>query len=169
LKEKKNQVSFGSPGFGRAVVTAGLLLNPDRSSHRVDTSGRAGFNNSGLNCTTMYSIMASKLEPFLLFFVSFCPLFKPLHTYPQLHNLFKYQKQASKSRLSTFFSSKPLLFCFLGDHDQVVALVGGPSHDPTPLIPSLYDSPYLPSSWKLCPVYDFPFPPVQTTLLVWSG
>ena len=26
----------GSPGFGRAVATAGLLLNPDRSSHRVD-------------------------------------------------------------------------------------------------------------------------------------
>jgi len=29
LKEKKN------PGFGRAVATAGPLLNPDRSSHRV--------------------------------------------------------------------------------------------------------------------------------------
>jgi hypothetical protein len=26
----------GSTGFGRAVSTAGLLLNPDRSSHRVD-------------------------------------------------------------------------------------------------------------------------------------
>ena len=39
----------GSPGFGRAVATAGLLLNPDRSSHRVDPPGRAGFNNSVLN------------------------------------------------------------------------------------------------------------------------
>ena len=36
----------GSPGFDRAVVTAGLLLNPDRSNHRVDPPGRAGFNNS---------------------------------------------------------------------------------------------------------------------------
>jgi hypothetical protein len=33
------------PGFGRAVATAGLLLNPDWSSHRVDPPGRAGFNN----------------------------------------------------------------------------------------------------------------------------
>jgi len=40
--------SSGSPGFGRAVATAGLLLNPDRSSHRVDPPGRAGFNNSNL-------------------------------------------------------------------------------------------------------------------------
>jgi hypothetical protein len=39
----------GSPGFGRAVATAGLLLNPDRFSHRVDPPGRAGFNNSGLS------------------------------------------------------------------------------------------------------------------------
>jgi len=31
-KKQKNQVSFG---FGRAVATTGLLLNPDRSSHRV--------------------------------------------------------------------------------------------------------------------------------------
>jgi hypothetical protein len=58
-KKKKNRVSFGfarvpgrpagSPGFGRAVATADLLLNPDRSSHRVDPPGRAGFNNSGLS------------------------------------------------------------------------------------------------------------------------
>ena len=59
-KKKKNRVSSGfaqvtwvpgrpagSPGFGRAVSTAGLLLNPDRSSHRVYPPGRAGFNNSG--------------------------------------------------------------------------------------------------------------------------
>jgi hypothetical protein len=39
----------GSPGFGRAVATAGLLLNPDRSNHRVDPPGRAEFNNSGLS------------------------------------------------------------------------------------------------------------------------
>jgi hypothetical protein len=37
----------GLPGFSRAVATTGLLLNPDRSSHRVDPLGRAGFNNSG--------------------------------------------------------------------------------------------------------------------------
>ena len=36
----------GSPGFGRAVTTAGLLLNPDRSSHQIDPPGRARFNNS---------------------------------------------------------------------------------------------------------------------------
>ena len=59
-KKKKNRVSSGfarvtqvpgrpagSPGFGRAVATAGLLLNPDRSSHRVDPPGQAGFNNYG--------------------------------------------------------------------------------------------------------------------------
>jgi hypothetical protein len=44
--KKKNRVSFGfarvpgwptgSPGFGRAIATAGLLLNLDQSSHRVD-------------------------------------------------------------------------------------------------------------------------------------
>jgi len=38
-------ISPGSPGFGRAVATADLLLNPDRSSHRVNLPGRAGFNN----------------------------------------------------------------------------------------------------------------------------
>ena len=42
----------GSPGFGPAVGIAGLLLNPDRSSHRVDRvpghpPGRTGFNNCG--------------------------------------------------------------------------------------------------------------------------
>jgi hypothetical protein len=37
----------GLPGFGRAVIPAGLLLNPDRSSYRVDPPGRAGFNNCG--------------------------------------------------------------------------------------------------------------------------
>jgi len=47
ILKKKNQVSSefawvarvpgpGSPKFGRAVTTAGLLLNPDRSSHQVD-------------------------------------------------------------------------------------------------------------------------------------
>ena len=40
LKKKKTGSRSGrpagSPGFGRAVATAGLLLNPDRSSHRVD-------------------------------------------------------------------------------------------------------------------------------------
>jgi len=52
LKKKKKpglvwvRPGLGSPGFGRAVATAGLLLNPDRSSHRVDSPGRAGFNNS---------------------------------------------------------------------------------------------------------------------------
>ena len=54
-KKKKNRVlsgfarvpgqPAGLPGFGRAVATAGLLLNPDWSSHRVDPPGRAGFNN----------------------------------------------------------------------------------------------------------------------------
>jgi len=39
-----------SPGFGRAVATAGLLLNPDRPTTGsigswVDPPGRAGFNN----------------------------------------------------------------------------------------------------------------------------
>ena len=29
----------GSPGLGRAVATTGLLLNPDRFSHRVDPPG----------------------------------------------------------------------------------------------------------------------------------
>jgi hypothetical protein len=36
----------GSPGFDRAVALAGLLVNPDRSSHRVDLPGRAEFNNT---------------------------------------------------------------------------------------------------------------------------
>ena len=53
-KKKKTGSRSGSPGFGRAVATAGLLLNPDRSSHWGDRvlgrpagSGRTGFNNSG--------------------------------------------------------------------------------------------------------------------------
>ena len=54
LKKKKKtrfrSGSPGSPGFGRAVATAGLLLNPDRSSHQADPPGRAGFNNGA---TTM--------------------------------------------------------------------------------------------------------------------
>jgi len=75
-----------------------------------------------------------------------------------LNSIISSISEASKSRLSTFFSSEPLLFCFLADHDQVVALVGGPLHDPTHLIPSLYDSPYLPSSWKLCPRVWFSIP-----------
>jgi hypothetical protein len=36
----------GSSWFGQAVVTAGLLLNPDRSSHQIDSLDQAGFNNS---------------------------------------------------------------------------------------------------------------------------
>jgi hypothetical protein len=35
----------GSTGFCRVIVLAGFLLNPNRSSHRVDPPGRAGFNN----------------------------------------------------------------------------------------------------------------------------
>jgi len=46
-KKKKTGSRSASPGFGQVVATAGLLLNPDRSSHRVDPPGRAGFNNSG--------------------------------------------------------------------------------------------------------------------------
>jgi hypothetical protein len=59
IKKKKNRVSpgfarvmgrpAGLPGFGRAVIPAGLLLNPDRSSYRVDPPGRAGFNNNDPN------------------------------------------------------------------------------------------------------------------------
>jgi hypothetical protein len=37
-----------SPGFGRAVATAGLLLNLDRSNHRVDPPGQTEFNNTSL-------------------------------------------------------------------------------------------------------------------------
>jgi hypothetical protein len=47
LKKKKTGSRSASPGFGQVVATTGLLLNPDRSSHRVDPPGRAGFNNSG--------------------------------------------------------------------------------------------------------------------------
>ena len=65
LKKKKNRVSFGFawvpsqpvglPGFDRAVATAGLLLNSDRSSYQVDrVPGRAGFNNSGLNSNLFF-------------------------------------------------------------------------------------------------------------------
>jgi hypothetical protein len=35
---------MGRPGLA-AVAPAGLLTNPDRSSHRVDPSSRFGFNN----------------------------------------------------------------------------------------------------------------------------
>ena len=48
IKKKKGSRP-GSPGFGHVVATTGLLLNPDRSSHWVDPSGRTGFNNSGLD------------------------------------------------------------------------------------------------------------------------
>jgi len=46
--KKKNWVSSG---FCRAITTAGLLLNPDQCSHRVDQvpgqpAGLTGFNNS---------------------------------------------------------------------------------------------------------------------------
>jgi len=41
----------GSPKFGRAVASAGLLLNPDRFSHRVDSPGQAGCNNTGLHAS----------------------------------------------------------------------------------------------------------------------
>jgi len=40
----------GWPEFGQAVATAGLLLNPDRSSHRV------GFNNCGLNISVAVAV-----------------------------------------------------------------------------------------------------------------
>ena len=49
-KKKKTGSRLGLPGSTRgvarvwpAIVTAGLLLNPDRSSHQVDQPGRAGF------------------------------------------------------------------------------------------------------------------------------
>jgi len=65
LKKKKKpglvRVRSGRPGsgsthrvarFGRAIVTAGLLLNPDRSSHQAGRvpgqlarPGQVGFNN----------------------------------------------------------------------------------------------------------------------------
>jgi hypothetical protein len=40
----------GSPGFDRVVAPAGLLVNPDRSSHQVDPLGGTGFNNTGQEC-----------------------------------------------------------------------------------------------------------------------
>jgi hypothetical protein len=49
LKNKKIGSRPGSPGFGRAVAIAGLLLNPDWFSYRVDPSGWAGFNNIDKN------------------------------------------------------------------------------------------------------------------------
>jgi hypothetical protein len=39
----------GSTGFCRVVAPAGLLTNPDRSSHRVDLPGRSEFNNYDCN------------------------------------------------------------------------------------------------------------------------
>jgi len=54
-KQKKNRYRPGSPGFGQAVATAGLLLNPDRSSHRVDPPGQTGFNNSALKVVLKFS------------------------------------------------------------------------------------------------------------------
>ena len=62
----------GSPRFGRAVATAGLLLNPDRSSHRVDPPGRAGFNNSGNNCSNRLCCLCGRL--ILVGLVCFCVL-----------------------------------------------------------------------------------------------
>jgi len=38
--------SAGSPGFDQAVALAGLLVNSDRSSHRIDSPGQVGFNNT---------------------------------------------------------------------------------------------------------------------------
>jgi hypothetical protein len=38
-------LGHGSTGFGRVIAPAGLLTNPDRSSHQVDQPGRFGFNN----------------------------------------------------------------------------------------------------------------------------
>jgi hypothetical protein len=55
-KKTKTGSRPGSPGFGRAVATAGLLSNPDRSSHRVDPPGRAGFNNSALKSPLCFFI-----------------------------------------------------------------------------------------------------------------
>ena len=82
LKKKKNRVSSGfvrvpgqpagSPGCGRAVAAAGLLLNPDRSSHRVDPPGRAGFNNSGNNCSNRLCCLCGRL--ILVGLVCFCVL-----------------------------------------------------------------------------------------------
>jgi hypothetical protein len=81
LKKKKNRVSFGfarvtrvpgrpvgSPGFGRAVATAGLLLNPDRSSHRVDPPGRAEFNNSAHNTVHSLQFYCRCIYIFSIFF-----------------------------------------------------------------------------------------------------
>jgi len=60
----------GSPGFGRAVATAGLLLNPDRSSHRVDLPGRAGFNNYAFyafHCGLHSAVHGEKVDAFFSF------------------------------------------------------------------------------------------------------
>jgi hypothetical protein len=45
LKKKKRI----SPGFDRVVAPAGLLVNPDRFSHRIDQPGRGGFNITAKN------------------------------------------------------------------------------------------------------------------------
>ena len=54
LKRKKKTLglpgSYGSTGFCRVVAPAGLLTNPDRSSHPVDPPGRSGFKNYGSKC-----------------------------------------------------------------------------------------------------------------------
>ena len=56
MKKKKLGLAWvigrpaGSPGFDRAVAPAGLLVNPDRSSHQVDPLGGTGFNNTGQEC-----------------------------------------------------------------------------------------------------------------------
>ena len=53
--------SLGSLRFSRVVATAGHLLNPDRSSHRVDrVAGRARFNNYGLNPSVIPLVKSSE-------------------------------------------------------------------------------------------------------------
>ena len=84
-KKKKTRFrsgSPGSPGFGRAVATAGLLLNPDRSSHRVDPPGRAGFNNGA---TTMNFF--KKIIFFLFFYIML--ILKIKKYYLQIKNILK--------------------------------------------------------------------------------
>ena len=78
-KKKQNRVSSGfarvpgqptgSPGFGRAIATAGLLLNLDQSSHRVDrvdrVPGRPGFNNYAVYCLLFIEVFSSFSPHFL--------------------------------------------------------------------------------------------------------
>ena len=40
--KKKTRSHPGSPEFGQAIASSGLLLNSDRSCHQVDPLGRIG-------------------------------------------------------------------------------------------------------------------------------